>query len=44
MEGHLHSTEFGYKEITPEILNSEIQHFAGLKKQLKELKKQKAAA
>lgn len=43
MEGHLHSTEFGRKEITPNLLNSEIQHFAGLKKQLRELKKQKAA-
>lgn len=43
MEGHLHSTEFGPKKITPNLLNSEIQHFAGLKKQLRELKKQKAA-
>ncbi len=44
MEGHLHSTEVGYTEISPELLNSEIQHFAALKKHLKELKKQKAAA
>lgn len=43
MEGHLHSTEFGQKEITPDLLNSEIQHFAGLKKQLGQLKKQKVA-
>jgi len=43
MEGHLHSTRFAYKELTPDILYSEIQYFTDLKKQLKELKKQKAA-
>lgn len=44
MEGHLHSTRFAYKELTPDILNAEIQYFTGLKKQLKELKKNKKAA
>ena len=45
MEGHLHSTSFAYKdkELTPDILNNEIQHFVGLKKQLRELKKKKTA-
>jgi hypothetical protein len=44
MEGHLHSERFAYKELTPDILNAEIKHFAGLKKQLKDLKKEKKAA
>ena len=39
MEGHLHSTRFAYKDLTPDILYSEIQRFTELKKQLKELKK-----
>ena len=39
MEGHLHSERFGYKELTPDILNDEIQYFAGLRGKLKELKK-----
>jgi hypothetical protein len=43
MEGHLHSTRFAYKELSPDILHSEIKHFTDLKKQLRELKKQKAA-
>lgn len=42
MEGHLHSTRFAYKELTPDILYSEIQHFTELKKRLKELKKKAA--
>jgi hypothetical protein len=41
MKGHLHSARFAHKELTPDILNAEIQHFAGLKKQLKDLKKEK---
>jgi len=44
MEGHLHSTRFAYKELTPDILYSEIQYFTELKKQLKELKKKKKSA
>jgi hypothetical protein len=44
MEGHLHSERFAYEELTPRILNAEIQHFVGLKKQLKDLKKEKKAA
>ncbi len=44
MEGHLHSTRFAHKELAPDILYSEIQHFAELKKHLKELKKKKKAA
>jgi ABC-type lipoprotein export system ATPase subunit len=44
MEGHLHSERFAYEELTPDILNTEIQHFAGLKKQLKDLKNEKKAA
>ncbi len=44
MEGHLHSQRFGYKELTPDILDAEIQHFVGLKKKLKDLKKEKKAA
>lgn len=44
MEGHLHSERFAYRELTPDILNAEIQHFAGLKKKLRDLKKEKKAA
>jgi ABC-type lipoprotein export system ATPase subunit len=44
MEGHLHSERFAYEELTPDILDEEIKHFAGLKKQLKDLKKEKTAA
>lgn len=44
MEGHLHSTRFAYKDLTPDILSGEIQHFTELKKQLRELKKKKKAA
>lgn len=41
MEGHLHSTRFAHKELTPDILYKEIQFFTDLKKELKELKKKK---
>jgi hypothetical protein len=44
MEGHLHSTRFAYKELTPDVLNAEIQHFATLKERLRELKKKKRVA
>lgn len=44
MEGHLHSQRFAYKELTPDILNAEIQYFTSLKKTLKDLKKEKKAA
>ncbi len=44
MEGHLHSERFAYDELTPDILNEEIKHFVGLKKRLKNLKKEKMAA
>ena len=43
MEGHLHSERFAYEELNPDILNEEIKHFAGLKKQLNDLKKEKMA-
>ncbi|MCJ7545795.1 MAG: AAA family ATPase [Deltaproteobacteria bacterium] len=41
MEGHLHSTRFSHKELTPSILYAEIQQFTELKNRLKELKKKK---
>jgi hypothetical protein len=44
MEGHLHSERFTHEELTPDILNEEINYFTGLKKQLRDLKKEKIAA
>ena len=43
MEGHLHSTRFAYRELTPDILYAEIQFFAGLRGKLKGLKKKRTA-
>lgn len=43
MEGHLHSARFAYKELAPDILESEIREFADLKKKLNGIKNKKAA-
>jgi hypothetical protein len=44
MEGHLHSERFAYEDLTPDILNNEIQIFSMMKKQLKDMKKERKAA